>query len=55
MYSWWLTVSSQIGAAEHDAEFHFVHLREGTDDDLLVVGVLFDTSDFGMNTEVSSF
>ena len=44
---------SQIGASEHAAEIHWVHVKEGTDDDLLVVGVLFDTSGYGSNVEVS--
>lgn len=44
---------SQIGASEHAAEIHWVHVKEGTDDDLLVVGVLFDTTKYGENVEVS--
>ena len=44
---------SQIGGAEHAAEIHWVHVKEGTEDDLLVVGVLFDTSGYGSNVEVS--
>lgn len=31
-----------------------VHVREGTDDDLLVVGILLDASMFGYNNEVRS-
>ena len=46
---------SQIGASEHAAEIHWVHLKEGTEDELLVVGVLFDTSEYGSNVEVSAY
>lgn len=42
----------QNGGACHDAEIHMVHVREGTDDELLVVGVLLDASMFGYNNEV---
>lgn len=45
---------AQIGGSEHSAEMHWVHLKEGTEDELLVVGVLFDTSEYGSNVEVSS-
>ncbi|CAN0405749.1 unnamed protein product, partial [Laminaria digitata] len=31
---------------------HWVHLKEGTEDELLVVGVLFDTSEYGSNVEI---
>ena len=43
---------SQNGGSCHDAEIHMVHVREGTDDDLLVVGVLLDASMYGYNNEV---
>lgn len=43
----------QIGASEHDAEIHWVHVKEGTESELLVVGVLFDTNAYGANVEVS--
>lgn len=42
----------QNGGACHDAEIHMVHVREGTDDDLLVVGILLDASMYGYNNEV---
>ena len=29
-----------------------MHLKDGTDDELLVVGVLFDVSEYGTNVEV---
>lgn len=31
-----------------------VHVREGTDDDLLVVGIMLDTTTFGLNIEVGA-
>eukprot|EP00904_Undaria_pinnatifida_P010044 jgi/Undpi1/616/HiC_scaffold_10.g04080.m1 len=43
-----------IGASEHAAEIHWVHVKEGTDDDLLVVGVLFDTTKYGENVEIQN-
>ena len=46
------TLCSQIGGSEHAAEIHWVHLKEGTTDELLVVGVMFDTSEYGSNVEV---
>ncbi|CAM9471667.1 unnamed protein product [Ascophyllum nodosum] len=36
----------------HSAEIHWVHLKDGTDDELLVVGVLFDVSEYGTNVEL---
>ena len=44
----------QNGGSCHDAEIHMVHVREGTDDELLVVGILLDASMFGYNNEVRS-
>eukprot|EP00904_Undaria_pinnatifida_P010011 jgi/Undpi1/613/HiC_scaffold_10.g04077.m1 len=41
------------GGSCHDAEIHMVHVREGTDDDLLVVGVLLDASMYGTNNMLS--
>lgn len=41
-----------IGGSEHSAEIHWVHVKEGTEDQLLVVGVLFDTTDYGSNVEI---
>lgn len=29
-----------------------MHVRDGTEDELLVVGVLFDVSEYGTNVEV---
>lgn len=46
--------TSQIGGSEHSAEIHWVHVKAGTEDQLLVVGVLFDTTDYGSNVEVSA-
>lgn len=46
---------TQIGGSEHAAEIHWVHLKEGTEDELLVIGVLFDTSEYGSNVEVSTY
>ena len=31
---------------------HLVHIKDGTDDEYLVVGVLFDVSEYGYNVEV---
>ena len=42
----------QIGASVRAAEIHWVHAKEGTADELLVVGVLFDASEYGSNVEV---
>lgn len=42
----------QIGGAEHAADIHMVHVKEGTTDELLVVGVMFDDSEYGTNFEV---
>ncbi|CAN0329664.1 unnamed protein product, partial [Ascophyllum nodosum] len=41
-----------IGGSLRAAEIHWVHLKEGTDDQYLVIGVLFDVSDFGTNVEL---
>eukprot|EP00904_Undaria_pinnatifida_P010066 jgi/Undpi1/618/HiC_scaffold_10.g04082.m1 len=41
-----------IGGSEHAAEIHWVHVKEGTEDDLLVLGVLFDISGYGSNVEI---
>lgn len=43
----------QIGGSLRAAEIHWVHIKEGTDDELLVVGVFFDVSEYGTNVEVS--
>lgn len=40
-----------MGGAEYDPEIYLVHLKEGTTDDLLVVGILYDTSEHGNNIE----
>lgn len=42
-----------MGTASHDAEVHMVHVKEGTDDELLVVGVLLDENTHGENDNVS--
>ena len=42
----------QIGGSLHAAEIHWVHVRNGTDDELLVVGVLMDVIEYGTNVEV---
>ena len=42
----------QIGSTHHDAEVHLVHLEDGTDSSLLVVGILIDSSEYGDNEEV---
>ncbi|CAN0475692.1 unnamed protein product [Scytosiphon promiscuus] len=52
--SLFLCFDLQIGGSEHPAEMHWVHLKEGTEDELLVVGVLFDTTEYGSNVEVST-
>ena len=31
-----------------------MHVKDGTEDELLVVGVLFDVSEYGTNVEVRS-
>lgn len=36
----------------HAAGVHFVHIKDGTAGDLLVVGVLFDVTEYGSNLEV---
>eukprot|EP00903_Cladosiphon_okamuranus_P007202 g6993.t1 len=41
----------QIGGAEHAADIHMVHVKNGTDSELLVVGVMFDVSEYGTNLE----
>ncbi|CAM9856336.1 unnamed protein product [Ectocarpus sp. 4 AP-2014] len=41
-----------IGGAEHAAEIHMVHVKEGTDADLLVVGIMFDVIEYGNNLEI---
>ncbi|CAM9807179.1 unnamed protein product, partial [Pylaiella littoralis] len=38
-----------MGYGEHDAEIHMVHVKEGTTDELLVVGILYDVSQYGNN------
>lgn len=43
----------QIGGSEHDAEIHWVHAKQDSEDDLLVVGVLLDASNYASNMEVS--
>lgn len=47
-----LKYNLQIGSTHHDAEVHIVHVRENTDDELLVVGILIDGSGHGDNEEV---
>jgi len=47
-----LLTACQIGGSLHSAEIHWVHARNGTDDDLLVVGVLMDAIEYGTNVEV---
>ena len=42
----------QIGGSLRAAEIHWVHVKVGTADELLVVGVLFDVSEYGTNVEV---
>lgn len=42
----------QFGGAEDAAGMHLVHVKNGTTDDLLVVGVQFDVNEYGTNTEV---
>ena len=44
----------QIGGSLRAAEIHWVHVKAGTEDELLVVGVLFDVSEYGTNVEVRS-
>ena len=44
--------ASQIGGLEHAAEIHWVHVKEGTEAELLVVGVMFDNTVYGSNVEV---
>ncbi|CAN0177987.1 unnamed protein product, partial [Ascophyllum nodosum] len=41
-----------IGGSLRAAEIHWVHVKEGTADELLVVGVLFDVSEYGTNVEL---
>ncbi|CAM9767174.1 unnamed protein product [Sphacelaria rigidula] len=41
-----------MGTASHDAEVHMVHVKEGTDDELLVVGVLLDENTHGENDNI---
>ena len=46
----------QIAGSLHDAELHLVHTREdsdGTESELLVVGVLLDANEHGWNVGVS--
>ena len=46
----------QIAGSLHDAELHLVHTREdsdGTESELLVVGVLLDANQHGWNVGVS--
>lgn len=45
-------IPEQMGGSCHDAEVHMVHVKQGTDDELLVVGILMDATDFGENIEV---
>ncbi|CAN0433481.1 unnamed protein product, partial [Ascophyllum nodosum] len=40
-----------IGGSLRDAEIHWVHVKAGTTDELLVVGVLFDVSEYGTNLQ----
>ncbi|CAM9239789.1 unnamed protein product [Sphacelaria rigidula] len=42
----------RIGSTHHDAEVHLVHLQDGTDSSLLVVGILIDSSLYGDNGEI---
>lgn len=42
----------QFGGGEHAAGMHFVHVKDGTTADLLVVGVQFDVTEYGTNVEV---
>lgn len=42
----------QVGGSLRAAEIHWVHIKEGTDAELLVVGVFFDVSEYGTNVEV---
>lgn len=46
------TFRRQNGGALHDAEIHLVHVRKGTKDNLLVVGVMLDASTYGLNSVV---
>lgn len=41
-----------IGGSLRAAEIHLVHIKEGTEDELLVVGVFFDVSEYGTNVEL---
>ncbi|CAM9298909.1 unnamed protein product [Ectocarpus sp. 8 AP-2014] len=41
-----------LGGAEYAAEIHLVHLKENTDDGLLVVGIMFEVSEYGQNVEL---
>ncbi|CAN0054310.1 unnamed protein product [Ectocarpus sp. 12 AP-2014] len=43
-----------IGGAEYAADIHMVHVKDGTDSELLVVGVMFDTSEYGDNLEIEN-
>lgn len=42
----------QVGGSLRAAEIHWVHIKEGTEAELLVVGALFDVSEYGTNVEV---
>ncbi|CAM9323616.1 unnamed protein product [Ascophyllum nodosum] len=42
------------GGSLRDAEIHMVHVREGTSDDLLVVGVLMDVGTYGVNSKLTN-
>eukprot|EP00752_Nemacystus_decipiens_P001318 g1308.t1 len=44
-----------FGGSEHAADIHFVHIKDGTAGDLLVVGVLFDVTEYGTNLELEKF
>lgn len=46
------TLRLQNGGSLHDAEIHMVHVKEGTTDDLLVVGIMLDASTYGLNSMV---
>ncbi|CAN0142143.1 unnamed protein product [Ascophyllum nodosum] len=41
-----------IGGSLRAAEIHWVHVKAETEDELLVVGVLFDVSEYGTNVEL---
>ncbi|CAN0423862.1 unnamed protein product, partial [Pylaiella littoralis] len=43
-----------FGGAERDAEIQMMHLKEGTADELLVVGILLDASEYGVSFAVQN-